>query len=113
MGRTSFNRLNDINFCLDNTIPTRTVQCKPWINPNIKALLKEKKRVFRSGNREELKAVQEELRKKIREGKNCYRRKTEDQLQQRNVSEALKILKTISPSCRGNQTHRLRGIRHG
>ena len=53
----------------DNSVSTRTVQCfsnnKPWINPDIKALLKEKKRVFRSGNKEELKAVQKELRKKI------------------------------------------------
>lgn len=33
-----------INFCVDNTVPTRTVQCfsnnKPWIAPEIKALLK-------------------------------------------------------------------------
>ena len=89
-----------INFCVDNTVPTRTVRCfsysKPWINPNIKALLKEKKRAFRSGNKEELKAVQKELRRKIREGKNSYRRKMENQLQQRNVSGVWKSLKTIS-----------------
>ena len=89
-----------INFCVDNTVPTRTVQCfsnsKPWINPDIKALLKEKKRVFRSGNKEELKAVQKELRRKIREGKNSYRGKMENQLQQRNISGVWKSLKTIS-----------------
>ena len=50
---------------------------QPWINPDIKAPLKEKKRAFRSGNKEELRAVQKELRKKIREGKNSYRRKME------------------------------------
>ena len=37
-----------INFCVDNTVPTGTVRCfsnsKPWINPDIKALLKGKKR---------------------------------------------------------------------
>ncbi|XP_076607962.1 uncharacterized protein LOC143333672 isoform X1 [Chaetodon auriga] len=36
-----------INFCVENTVPTRTVWChsnnKPWINPDIKALFKEKK----------------------------------------------------------------------
>ena len=89
-----------INFCVDNTVPTRTVRCfsnsKPWINPDIKALLKEKKRVFRSGNKEELKAVQKELRRKIREGKNSYRGKMENQLQQRNISGVWKSLKTIS-----------------
>lgn len=35
-----------INFCVENTVPTRTVRCfynnKPWISPDIKALLKEK-----------------------------------------------------------------------
>nr|XP_057907087.1 uncharacterized protein LOC131104187 [Doryrhamphus excisus] len=89
-----------INFCVENTVPTRTVRCfsnnKPWINPDIKALLKEKKRVFKSGNREELKAVQKELRRKIREGKDCYRKKMEEQLQQNNVRGVWRGLKTIS-----------------
>jgi len=40
---------------------------KPWINPDIKALLKKKKRAFKSGNKDELKAVQRLLRRKIRE----------------------------------------------
>ena len=71
--------------------------------------LKEKKRAFRSGNKEELKAVQKEPRKKIREGKNSYRRKMEDQLQQRKISGVWKSLKTIS----GLQTPRLQGIRSG
>ena len=79
-----------INFCVENTVPTRTLQYfpnnKPWINPDTKTLLKEKKRVFKSGNKEELKTVHRELRKKIREGKACYRRKMENQLQQKNVS---------------------------
>ncbi|KAI3363868.1 hypothetical protein L3Q82_001219 [Scortum barcoo] len=39
-----------INFCVENTVPTRTVRsfsnCKPWITPDIKALLKEKRRAF-------------------------------------------------------------------
>ncbi|KAI5086634.1 hypothetical protein C0J45_23309 [Silurus meridionalis] len=89
-----------INFCVENTVPTRTVRCfpnnKPWINPDMKTLLKEKKRVFKSGNKEELKTVQRELRKKIRERKACYRRKMEDQLQQNNVSGVRKGLKTIT-----------------
>ncbi len=70
---------------MENTVPTRAVRCfsnnKPWINPDIKALLKEKKRAFRSGNKD-----QRELRIKIREGKLGYRRKMKDQLQQSNIS---------------------------
>ena len=56
---------------------------KPWINPDIKVVLKEKMRIFRSGNTEELKTVARELMKKIREGKNSYRRRMEEKLQQR------------------------------
>ena len=78
-----------INFCVENTVPTRTVRCfsnnKPWINPGIQAL-KEKKRAVQSGNKERLKTVQKELRWKIREGKNRNRKKMEDQLQQNYVS---------------------------
>ena len=47
---------------------------------------------FRSGNKEELKAVQKELRKNI-QGKNSYKRKMEDQLQQRSVNGVQKCLK--------------------
>ncbi|KAI3354787.1 hypothetical protein L3Q82_004534 [Scortum barcoo] len=89
-----------INFCVENTVPTRTVRSfsnsKPWITPDIKALLKEKRRAFVSGNKEELKSVQRELRRMIRKGKNSYRRKMEHQLQQNNVCGVWKGLKTIS-----------------
>ena len=40
-GRTLAATITDyINFCLENTVPTRKVQCfsnnKPWITPDIK-----------------------------------------------------------------------------
>ncbi|TWW54569.1 RNA-directed DNA polymerase from mobile element jockey [Takifugu flavidus] len=89
-----------INFCVENTVPTRTVwsfsTSKPWITPDIKALLKEKKRAFVSGDKEELKTVQRELRRKIRQEKDNYRRKMENQLQQNNICGVWKGLKTIS-----------------
>ena len=53
--------------------------------------------VFRSGNhKEELKTVQRELRRRIREGEKVYRTKMEDQLQQNNISGVWKGLKTMS-----------------
>ncbi|TWW80173.1 hypothetical protein D4764_10G0012030 [Takifugu flavidus] len=58
-----------INFCVENTVPTRT---------------------------EELKTVQRELRRKIRHEKDSYRRKMENQLQQNNICGVWKGLKTIS-----------------
>ncbi|KAI4883190.1 hypothetical protein NFI96_029396, partial [Prochilodus magdalenae] len=90
-----------VDFCVENTVPTKTIRCfsnnKPWINPDIKAPLKEKKRVFRSGDQDELKAVQRELRRKIREGKASYRRKLEEQLQRNNV-RSLESSNPFTPS---------------
>ena len=84
---------------------------KPWMNSEIKTLLKEKKRVFKTGDREELKTVQRELRWKIREGKNTYRKRMEDQLQQKNVCGVWRGLKTISGH--GGSNPRSLGIKSG
>ena len=50
-----------IHFCVENTVPSRKVQCfpnnNPWVNSGIKTLGDEKKRVFRSGDKEELRRV--------------------------------------------------------
>ncbi|KAM9812661.1 uncharacterized protein ACBT44_011751 isoform 1-T1 [Syngnathus typhle] len=89
-----------INFCVDSTIPTKTVRVfansKPWITPEIKDLLRDKRRVFKSGDRDLLKTVQRDLRKKIREGKSNYRRRMEDQLQRDDISGVWRSLNTIS-----------------
>lgn len=45
------------NFCVDDTVPTQRVQFfsnnKPWVTTKLKALLKEKRLAFISGNRKE------------------------------------------------------------
>ncbi|KAI4899250.1 hypothetical protein NFI96_000608 [Prochilodus magdalenae] len=68
-----------INFCVDSTVPTRTVECypnnKPWVTKDIKALLNKKKRAFRAGDQEEVRTTQRELKRTIREAKDRYRRK--------------------------------------
>ncbi|KAI4896395.1 hypothetical protein NFI96_003160 [Prochilodus magdalenae] len=83
-------RIDYVNSCVENTVPTKTVRCfsnnKLWINPDIKALLKDTQRAFRSGDNEEMKVVQRELRRKTWEGKASYRRKMEVKLQQSNPS---------------------------
>lgn len=43
-----------------------------------------------------MKTVQRELRRKIREGKSSYRRKTEEHLQQKDVSGVWRSLKTMA-----------------
>ena len=89
-----------INFCTDTIIPTRTVRCypnnKPWVTKDIKATLNRKKAAFRSGDREELKRVQIELREKIAEGKENYKRKLESKLQQNNMKEVWSGMRTIT-----------------
>lgn len=73
-----------INFCVDKTIPTSEERCfpnnKPWITS-------EKKRVFRRGYKEEVKRIQKELNRKLKEGKDSYRQKLDDKLQRNKVKE--------------------------
>ncbi|KAL7402723.1 hypothetical protein ABVT39_018937 [Epinephelus coioides] len=85
------------NVSISYKMPTAGLQnLKPCITPELKALLKEKRRAFNSGNKEELKAVQKELRRNIRRGKEGYKKKMEEQLQQSDVSGVWRGLKTIS-----------------
>ncbi|KAI3359051.1 hypothetical protein L3Q82_015420, partial [Scortum barcoo] len=54
-----------INFCVETTVPTKRVQCfsnnKPWVTPDLRALLLEKRTAFQSGDRDELRRVQRDL----------------------------------------------------
>ena len=55
-----------INFCVDSVIPTKKIRSfankKPWLTHDINRMLNEKKRAFASGDRDELKRVQKELK---------------------------------------------------
>ncbi|KAI3352035.1 hypothetical protein L3Q82_020850 [Scortum barcoo] len=77
-----------INFCVETTVPTKRARCfsnnKPWVTPDLGALLQEKRTAFQSGDRDELRRVQRDLKRKIKECKASYRRKMEDHLQQNN-----------------------------
>ena len=89
-----------IGFCIDNTIPTKKVQCypnnKPWVTSDLKALLNQKKRAFRSGDRAELKRVQRELKRGIRESKDVYRRKHEDKLGNSDTRDVWRGMREIT-----------------
>ena len=71
---------------------------------DIKALLNEKKRVFRSGDREAGKRVQKQLSVNIREGKEAYRRKLEQRLQQNDTREVSRGMRTITGYKPSSQT---------
>uniref|UniRef100_A0A9J7XIF0 Reverse transcriptase domain-containing protein n=1 Tax=Cyprinus carpio carpio TaxID=630221 RepID=A0A9J7XIF0_CYPCA len=70
-------------FCEDAIIPRKTIKMypnnKPWVTPELKQLLNEKKRVFKSGgSREEKKTVQKKIKSKINECKAAYKHKLEN-----------------------------------
>ncbi|XP_041827603.1 uncharacterized protein LOC121631042 [Melanotaenia boesemani] len=89
-----------IGFCIENTIPTKEVRCypnnKPWVTSNLKILLNEKKRAFRSGDRAELKRVQRELKHSIRESRDNYRRKLEHKLGDNNIRDVWRGMREIT-----------------
>uniref|UniRef100_A0A671TU97 Reverse transcriptase domain-containing protein n=1 Tax=Sparus aurata TaxID=8175 RepID=A0A671TU97_SPAAU len=71
-----------ITFCEDTIIPKKTVKMfsnnKPWVTPELKQLLNQKKRLFKSGgNREEKRTVPKNIKSMIRECKAAYKRKLE------------------------------------
>ncbi|KAF1386003.1 hypothetical protein PFLUV_G00113630 [Perca fluviatilis] len=96
-----------IKFCENIIMPSWTVCCfpnhKPWITSDLKVLLNEKKKAFRSWDRQELREVQHKLRDKLRECKNSYRRKLEASLQQNNMREVWTGMKEIT-GCGGEET---------
>lgn len=78
---------------------------KPWVFDDIKVLLNEKKRAFRDGDREQMRRVQRELKERIQQGKDSYRRKLEHKLQQSNLKDVWSGMRSITgykPS--GSQT---------
>ncbi|KAK2919533.1 hypothetical protein Q8A73_003904 [Channa argus] len=71
--------MNYTNLRVENTLPTWRVRCfsnnKSWVTPELKALLNKNKRTFISGNREKKRRVQHELKYKIRQAKDTYKKK--------------------------------------
>lgn len=67
-----------ISFC-HFTVLAETAHCypnnKPKVTNNINAILNAKKRAFRANNREEVRIIQGEMKVKIREVQERYRRK--------------------------------------
>nr|XP_054598774.1 uncharacterized protein LOC129163848 [Nothobranchius furzeri] len=89
-----------INFCVVNIIPTRTVRCfannKPWITSELKNLLNEKKSAFKEGDRELLRSIEKQLKIKIRDSKEAYRKKMENKLQRNNIRAVWSGMKKIT-----------------
>lgn len=70
----------------------------------IKSLLNRKKRALRAlRDREEVKSVQRELKRRMEDGKNTYQERTENNLQQNSLKEAWSAMRTIEQAARPNQ----------
>ncbi|KAI4888593.1 hypothetical protein NFI96_032623 [Prochilodus magdalenae] len=91
---------------MDVAVPTKTVRCfpnnKPWITSDVKDILNQKKRAFKDGNWTELKRVQGELKVRLKEAKESYRKKVEKKLQDNNMKEVWGAMKTIT-GCKNNR----------
>jgi hypothetical protein len=96
-----------INFCVDSVIPVKQVthyaNSKPWITRDIRDLLKKKRSAFASGDKEELRAVQKELKKAIREGKEQYKQKLEAKLERNNVKDVWQGMQKITGYSKKNK----------
>ncbi|KAI4883371.1 hypothetical protein NFI96_013585 [Prochilodus magdalenae] len=92
--------------------PTKPVRCfpnnKPWITSDVNDLLNQKKRAFRDGNWTELKRVQGELKIRLKEAKESYRKKVERKLQDNNMKEVWGAMKTIT-GCKNNSGNSVDG----
>lgn len=71
--------LHYINTCIDNVTVERLVKCyqnsNPWMNREVKLLLKKHDKAFRAGDMELYSTARSKLKTGIKEAKAAYRRK--------------------------------------
>ncbi|TWW53955.1 hypothetical protein D4764_0170340 [Takifugu flavidus] len=97
----SINCVSDyIKFCTENSVPTKKVRCypnnKPWVTSDLKALLNKKKRAFTAGDPAELRSVQKELKRSLKESKDAYRKKLEERLERNQTRDVWSGMRTIT-----------------
>ena len=97
-----------IKFCEDMIIPKKTIKVfsnnKPWVSPELKQLLNEKKCLFRlGGSKEEKKLVQKKIKSKIIECKTAYKHKLEGFFKEdaRKAWQGLQTITGYKPKSQG------------
>ncbi|TWW62608.1 hypothetical protein D4764_04G0012550 [Takifugu flavidus] len=89
-----------IKFCTENSVPTKKVRCypnnKPWVTSDLKALLNKKKRAFTAGDPAELRSVQKELKRSVKESKDAYRKKLEERLERNQTRDVWSGMRRIT-----------------
>ncbi|TWW66964.1 hypothetical protein D4764_02G0000050 [Takifugu flavidus] len=80
--------------------PVTKVRCypnnKPWVTSDLKALLNKKKRAFTAGDPAELRSVQKELKRSLKESKDAYRKKLEERLERNQTRDVWSGMRTIT-----------------
>ena len=85
---------------MDATIPTNVVRCyptkKPWVTSDLKVLLNRKKKAFRVGDQVEVKQVQRGLKHRLKESKDAYRKKLEENFGRNTTKDVLSGTREIA-----------------
>ena len=89
-----------INFCTETVLETKTSRVfpneKPWVTPALKQLLYRKRVAFKKGDGDEVKAVQRQLTRQIREEKRSFRSKLEQNFREGNARQYWRDIGTIT-----------------
>lgn len=78
-----------INYCVESVIPRKQIKVfpnnKPWVTRAVKAAINRKKAAFISGDRDQIKTVQKELKRVIKQSKVKYEERVEEQMSNCNT----------------------------
>ena len=94
------------DFCVECTIPQKTVKMfpnnKPWITERIKGIINRKKLAFLKNGKEEYRCVQKELKEEIRKEKEQYKNKIKCYFTYNNMRRMWSGMKFMSRYVNGN-----------
>ena len=82
-----------VSWCVECIIPVKEVKVfannKPWVNKDVKSVLKEKKKCFKDNNRDKIlmKNVQNKLDASIKKGKKQYKEKIEQKFEANDMKK--------------------------
>ncbi|KAG1655026.1 hypothetical protein GQR58_024747 [Nymphon striatum] len=97
-----------INFCTDLTIPKKLVKIysnnKPRITKNAKTVINRKKYIYKNGSKEELRAIQKQLKTVLQKDRVAYKIKIEKNFTENNMKQIWKGMRLMSGHSNGNDT---------
>ena len=89
-----------INFCVDSVIPSKSIKIygntKPWFDKELRQKFKEKSVVLKSGDKNKLCIIQNDINETIKACKLKYKQKLEENFKNNNTRQAWISLKQIT-----------------